>query len=62
MSDDAEQSAEQDTGAAVGHDLVADRTTAPMSEYSARAVLIGILVALVGSAVAFGIPLLAVGV
>ncbi|AFO58250.1 MULTISPECIES: hypothetical protein [Natrinema] len=62
MTDDTATSDGDDSGADVGHDLAADRTTAPMSEYSARAVLIGILVALVGSAIAFGIPLLAVGV
>lgn len=59
MADDT-ASADDDTGADVGHDLDADRTTAPMSEYSSRAVLVGALVAAIGMAVAFGIPLLAV--
>ncbi|WP_226482964.1 DUF7550 family protein [Natrinema amylolyticum] len=62
MTDDSEQSADQDTGADVGHDLEAERTTAPMSDYSSRAVLIGTIVALVGAAIVFGIPVLAVGV
>ncbi|MDS0477423.1 hypothetical protein [Natrinema sp. 1APR25-10V2] len=62
MADDTETADGDDTGADVGHDLEAERTTAPMSEFSSRAVLIGVLVALVGVAVAFGIPLLTIGV
>lgn len=34
-----------------------ERVTAPMQEYSTRAVVIGTLVALVGLAVVFGLPL-----
>ena len=59
MADDTEQTADGDTGADVGHDLEAGRTTAPMSDYGGSEVGIGALVALVGVAVAFGIPLLA---
>ncbi|QCS42801.1 hypothetical protein [Natrinema versiforme] len=62
MADDTETPEGDDTGADVGHDLDAERTTAPMSDYSSRAVLIGALVALIGAVVAFGIPLLAVGI
>lgn len=62
MADDTETPDGDDTGADVGHDLEAPRTTAPMSEFSARAVVIGVLVAIVGVAVTFGIPLLGVGV
>jgi hypothetical protein len=62
MTDDSETDAEDDTGADVGHDLAADRTTAPMSEFSAGEALTGAVVALVGIAIAFGVPLLAVGV
>ncbi|SEQ25438.1 DUF7550 family protein [Natrinema salaciae] len=62
MVDDTDASADDDTGADVGHDLEAERTTAPMSDYSSRAVLVGALVALVGAVIAFGIPVLAVGV
>ncbi|WP_254523595.1 DUF7550 family protein [Natrinema caseinilyticum] len=58
MTDDTEA----DSGADVGHDLDAERTTAPMSEYSSRDVVIGGAVAVVGAAIAFGIPLVTVGV
>ncbi|MFC6717598.1 hypothetical protein ACFQGT_04050 [Natrialbaceae archaeon GCM10025810] len=60
MADDTESTEEGDTGADVGHDLEAERTTAPMSEFSGRAVAVGMVVLLVGLAVAFGVPLLAV--
>ena len=60
MADDTEQTADDDTGADVGHDLEAERTTAPMSDYGSREVGIGFVVMLVGVAIAFGIPLLAV--
>jgi len=60
MADDTDQSADQDSGAAVGHDLDAERTTAPMSDYSSSAVGIGFVVMLIGVAIAFGIPLLTV--
>ncbi|MFA9415632.1 hypothetical protein [Natrinema sp. HArc-T2] len=60
MADDTETSDE--SGADVGHDLEDERTTAPMSAYSARDVAIGFVVMLVGVAVAFGVPLLTVGV
>ncbi|RKD97107.1 DUF7550 family protein [Halopiger aswanensis] len=49
-----------DTGADVGHDLEAERTTAPMSDYSSRAVGVGAFVLVVGAAIAFGIPLLTI--
>lgn len=58
MSDESPDEAE-DTGADVGHDQGAERVTAPMSEYTNRAVGVGLLVLLVGLAVAFGVPLLA---
>ncbi|QSW98812.1 DUF7550 family protein [Haloterrigena alkaliphila] len=61
MTDDTDQTAEEDTGADVGHDLEAERTTAPMSDYGGREVGIGLLVMVIGSAVAFGVPLLTVG-
>ncbi|WP_339103697.1 hypothetical protein [Haloterrigena salinisoli] len=60
MADDTDSTADGDTGADVGHDLGAERTTAPMSDYGTREVGIGLLVALLGVAVAFGIPLLTV--
>lgn len=60
MADDTEPTEDDDLGADIGHDFDADRTTAPMSDYSSRAVFVGALVALVGAAIAFGIPLLAV--
>ncbi|ELZ15650.1 hypothetical protein NP511_02375 [Natrinema thermotolerans] len=62
MTDDSDTATEDDTGADVGHDPAADRTTAPMSDFSAGEALTGALVALVGIAIAFGIPLLTVGV
>ena len=62
MADDTETPDDDDTGADVGHDLEAERTTAPMSEFSPRAALVGGLVAVIGAAIAFGIPLLTVGV
>ncbi|QFU83782.1 DUF7550 family protein [Natronorubrum aibiense] len=61
MADDTEQSVDEDSGADVGHDLEAERTTAPMSDYSSSAVAIGFVVMLVGAAVAFGVPLLTIG-
>ena len=60
MADDTHQTEDGDTGADVGHDLEAERTTAPMSDYGMREVGIGLVVALLGIAVAFGIPLLTV--
>ncbi|RQG97026.1 DUF7550 family protein [Natrarchaeobius chitinivorans] len=61
MTDDTERDTPDDSAADVGHDLEAERTTAPMSEYSSRDVTVGIVVFLVGSAIAFGIPLLSYG-
>jgi hypothetical protein len=53
---------DSDTGADIGHDPEEDdRVTAPMGPYSSRDVGIGVLVMLVGVAVAFGIPLIALG-
>ncbi|WP_121742945.1 DUF7550 family protein [Natronorubrum halophilum] len=60
MSDDTDPEVDEDSAADVGHDLEAERTTAPMSEYSSRAVAVGFLVMAIGVAVAFGIPLLTV--
>ncbi|WP_049923284.1 DUF7550 family protein [Halopiger djelfimassiliensis] len=57
---DSEGEHEHDTGADVGHDLEAERTTAPMSEYTARDVGMGLVVLVIGVAIAFGIPLVAV--
>ncbi|WP_226041509.1 hypothetical protein [Natrinema sp. DC36] len=62
MTDDTEAPDGDDTGADVGHGLDTPRTTAPMSEFSARTVVIGMLVAIIGVAITFGIPVLAVGV
>lgn len=59
MADDTEPAADHDSAADVGHDLEAERTTAPMSEYTARDVGIGIVVMLIGAVLAFGVPLLA---
>lgn len=61
MADDTEPTVDEDSAADVGHDLEAERTTAPMSEYGSRDVGIGVVVALVGAVVAFGLPLLAYG-
>ena len=61
MADDTEPAVDEDSAADVGHDLEAERTTAPMSDYSSRAVAIGFLVMLIGVAVTFGIPLAGVG-
>lgn len=58
MADDHESTAD-DSGADVGHDLEAERTTAPMSEFPTRNAGIGALVLAVGLAVAYGVPLLA---
>jgi len=54
-----EAETDHDSAADVGHDLEAERTTAPMSEYTARDVGIGIVVMLIGAVLAFGVPLLA---
>ncbi|WP_265111593.1 DUF7550 family protein [Halosolutus halophilus] len=59
MADDTAPAEDHDSAADVGHDLAAERTTAPMSEYSARDVGVGVVVMLLGVAIAFGIPLLA---
>ena len=56
MADDTEQE-EHDSAADVGHDLGAERTTAPMSEYATRDVAIGFVILAVGLIVAFGLPL-----
>ncbi len=61
MADDTDPAVDEDSGADVGHDLEAERTTAPMSDYSSRAVVIGFLVLVIGVAVTFGIPLAGVG-
>ncbi|ELY53876.1 MULTISPECIES: DUF7550 family protein [Natronococcus] len=58
MADDSE-TVDHDSGADVGHDLDDERTTAPMSDYSARDVGVGFAVMLVGALIAFGIPLVA---
>ena len=60
MADDTDPADEPDTAADVGHDLEAERTTAPMSEFSSRELGIGFLIVLLGVAIAFGIPLIAV--
>ena len=62
MADDSETdpAVDHDSGADVGHDLEAERTTAPMGDYTGRDVGIGFVVMLVGLLVTFGIPLLAV--
>ncbi|RQG97620.1 DUF7550 family protein [Natrarchaeobius oligotrophus] len=59
MADDTEPAVDHDSAADVGHDLEAERTTAPMSEYASRDVAVGLVVFVVGVAVAFGIPLVA---
>jgi len=61
MADETEPAVDQDSTADVGHDLEAERTTAPMSEYSMRAVAIGTVVMVVGVAITFGIPLAVAG-
>ncbi|WP_254840282.1 DUF7550 family protein [Natronomonas marina] len=40
------------------HDSAGERTTAPQSDYTARDVAFGAVVAAVGLAVTFGVPLL----
>lgn len=39
------------------HGSTSERTTAPQSEYTGRDVAVGVLIALVGLLVTFGIPL-----
>ena len=56
-TDDHDSGTEHDTGADVGHDLEAERTTAPMSDYTARDVGIGFVVTAIGAVIAFGLPL-----
>ncbi|SIR83667.1 DUF7550 family protein [Natronorubrum thiooxidans] len=51
MTADTDQTAAQDS---------AERTTAPMSDYSSSAVGIGFVVTAIGVAIAFGIPLLTI--
>lgn len=59
MADDTDHSADvdHDSAADVGHDLDDERTTAPMSDYSSRAVGVGVLVLVIGLAIAFGVPI-----
>lgn len=61
MADDSETdpAVDHDSGADVGHDLEAERTTAPMGDYTARDVGVGFAIMLVGLLIAFGIPLFA---
>lgn len=49
-----------DHGGGDGHDApyATERTTAPQSDYTARDVAVGALVAAVGMVVVFGVPLL----
>ncbi len=56
----AEDTTHDDTGADVGHDVGEGRTTAPMSEFTTRAVGIGVAVLVVGLLLAFVLPALAV--
>ncbi|SFS56920.1 DUF7550 family protein [Halostagnicola kamekurae] len=58
MADDSEP-ATDDSGADVGHNLEAERTTAPMSDFPAKNAAIGAVVLAVGLAVGYGVPLLA---
>ncbi|WIV67863.1 DUF7550 family protein [Natrialbaceae archaeon AArc-T1-2] len=53
-----EAETDHDSAADVGHDLEADRTTAPMSEYTVRDVAVGVVIMAIGLAVAFGVPVL----
>ncbi|THE65002.1 hypothetical protein D8Y22_10365 [Salinadaptatus halalkaliphilus] len=57
----ADTDVDEDSGADIGHDLETERTTAPMSEYSSRAVAIGFVVMVVGVAITVGIPIGVVG-
>lgn len=61
MTGESEAETGADTAADVGHDPDAPRVTAPMSEYTIRSVVIGFCVLVVGVAITFGVPLLAVG-
>ena len=58
MADDTDPADDHDSAADVGHELVADRTTAPMSEYSTHDVVLGLVVLVIGTILAFGLPLL----
>ncbi|MXV64350.1 hypothetical protein GS429_20215 [Natronorubrum sp. JWXQ-INN-674] len=61
MADDTDPAVDEDSAADVGHDLAAERTTAPMSEFTLREAGIGFIIMVVGAVIAFGIPLLTVG-
>lgn len=60
MTDDTEPAHDHDSAADVGHDVDEGRTTAPMSEYTTGDVGFGVVVLLVGLAIAFAVPLLVV--
>lgn len=62
MADDTDPAADHDSAADVGHDLAAERTTAPMSDYPLRHVGIGLVVLAIGLAVTIGVPVLAFGI
>ena len=57
MADDTEPAHDQDSAATVGHELEAERTTAPMSDFSPRDAAFGFVVMVIGVAVTFGVPL-----
>ncbi|MFP8956254.1 DUF7550 family protein [Natronosalvus vescus] len=57
MADETEHPHDEDSAATVGHDLEAERTTAPMSDFAVRDAAFGFVVMVIGVALAFGIPL-----
>lgn len=57
MSDETTDDQTRDDRNQNSHGSSTDRTTAPQSGYTGRHVVIGILVAAIGIAVTFGVPL-----
>ncbi len=57
MADETEPAHDQDSAATVGHELEAERTTAPMSDFSVRDAAFGFVVMVIGVALTFGVPI-----
>ena len=58
MTAETDPADDPDTAETVGHDLDAERTTAPMSEFGSTELVVGFVVLVLGIVVTFGVPLL----
>ena len=53
---------EEEAGTESGEDPIWERETAPQSPYTSRDVAVGVVVAVIGVAVTFGLPLVLLGI